>query len=41
MGIKRNKGAFNTTELTLDELFNAEGRTLVVALAALPGGVVG
>lgn len=41
MGIKRAQGAFNTSELTLDELFNAEGRTLTVALVALPGGVVG
>ncbi len=41
MGIKRDQGAFNTSELTLNELFNAEGRTLVVALVALPGGVVG
>jgi hypothetical protein len=41
MGIKRAQGTFNTSELTLDELFNAEGRTLTVALVALPGGVVG
>ena len=41
MRIKRNQAAFNTSELTIDELFNAEGRTLVVALVALPGGMAG
>jgi hypothetical protein len=41
MGIKREQAAFNFSELTLDELFNAEGRRLVIALVALPGGVVG
>lgn len=41
MGIKRDQAAFNFSELTLDELFNAEGRHLVIALVALPGGVVG
>jgi hypothetical protein len=41
MGIKRDQSAFNIPELTLDELFNAEGRRLVIALATLPGGVVG
>jgi hypothetical protein len=39
MGIKREQAAFNFSELTLDELFNAEGRRLVIALVALPGGV--
>jgi hypothetical protein len=41
MGIKREKAAFNISELTLDELFNAEGRRLVVTLVTLPGGTVG
>jgi hypothetical protein len=40
MGIKREKAALNISEITLDELFNAEGRRLVIALVALPGGVV-
>ena len=41
MGIKRDQAAFNCSELTLDELFNAEGRRLVMSLVALPGGCVG
>jgi hypothetical protein len=39
MGIKRDQAAFNFSELTLDELINAEGRRLVIALVSLPGGV--
>ncbi|MEI6824574.1 MAG: hypothetical protein WCK54_03205 [Desulfuromonadales bacterium] len=41
MRIKRAQGAFNTSELTFDALFNAEGRTLVVAMVVLHGGGVG
>jgi len=40
MRIIRTHAAFNASELTLDELFNAEGRSLAVSLVALPGGVV-
>jgi hypothetical protein len=37
LGIRRNQVAFDAPELTLDELWNAEGRSLVMSLVALPG----
>ncbi len=40
MGIKRNQLACNARELTLHELFNSEGRRLVVVLVALDGAEI-
>ena len=37
LGFRRSQVAFDAPELTLDELWNAEGRSLVVSLVALPG----
>jgi hypothetical protein len=37
MGIKRDQAASNVHELTFSELFNSEGRKLVMALVALSG----
>lgn len=36
MGIKRSEPDFNAPEVTLDMLYNAEGRSLVVSLVELP-----
>lgn len=37
MGIKRTEASSDAPELTFSELYNAEGRSLVVMLASLPG----
>jgi len=37
LGIRQSQAAFDAPELTLNELWNAEGRSLVMSLIALPG----
>jgi hypothetical protein len=37
MGIKRREAADDTTELTLNVLYNAEGRSLVTMPVVIPG----
>ena len=37
MGIKRSEAAADAPELKLNELYNAEGRSLVVTLVSLQG----